>query len=105
MPNTEEQRLDVIENCDILLQTILKPFAQADDTPEGRMIAQLKWLKERAENRDLPLPVNPDMLSTLLRVYVDGELCRHASSPNKAWEEVEIHLERLIGLTKKPSFS
>ncbi|TLM73022.1 hypothetical protein ACONUD_19300 [Microbulbifer harenosus] len=104
MPNTEEQRLDVIKNCDILLQTILKPFAQTDGTPEGRMIAQLKWLKERAENRDLPLPVDRDMLGTLRRVYVDGELCRHASSPERVREEVEIHMKRLIRLTREAQF-
>ncbi len=35
MPEIKEQRLNIIENCDILLQTILKPFTQTDDTPEG----------------------------------------------------------------------
>ena len=101
MPNTEEQRLDVIENCDILLNTILKPFEQTDATPEGRMIAQLKWLKERAENHDLPLPVDRAMLSTLLRIFVDGELCRHASSPRHVWAEVEVHMKRLIRLANE----
>ena len=62
MPNTEEQRLDIIDNCTILLDGILKPFDQTDDTPEGRMITQLKWLKERAENHDLPLPVKEEKL-------------------------------------------
>jgi hypothetical protein len=101
MPNTEEQRVDVIENCNVLLQTILKPFAQTDDTPEGRMIAQLKWLKERADNHDLPLPVDRNMLSTLLYVYTDGELCRHASSPDRVIAEIEIYMNRLISLTEE----
>lgn len=101
MPNTEEQRLDVIENCNILLSTVLHSFSQTDDTPEGRMIAQLKWLKERAENHLLTLPVDPEMLSTLCRVYVDGELCRYASSSDKIHEEIEIYMDRLIELTKK----
>jgi len=101
MPNTDEQRLDVIANCEILLNTILKPFEQTDATPEGRMIAQLKWLKERAENHDLPLPVPRENLSTLLRVYVDGELCRYASAPERVQAEVEIYLDRLVSLTKK----
>ena len=99
MPNTEEQRLDIIENCNILLNTVLHRFSQTNDTPEGRMISQLKWLKERAENHDLLLPVNPDMLSTLRRVYVDGELCRYASSHDKVHEEVEIYMDRLLSLT------
>lgn len=102
MPNTEEQRLDVIDNCNILLNGILKPFEQTDDTPEGRMITQLKWLKERAENHDLPLPVDEGMLSTLLYVYTNGEICHLASSDdNKAvHEEVEIFMDRLIALAK-----
>ena len=51
MPNTEEQRLDLIENCNILLNGILKPFDTTDDTPEGRMITQCRWLKEREIGR------------------------------------------------------
>lgn len=101
MLNTEEQRIDIIENCQILLKTVLHPFTQTDDTPEGRMIAQLKWLKERAENSDLPLPVDPIKLSTLRRIYVDGELCRHASTPDKVHQEIEIYMDRLLSLTKK----
>ncbi len=57
MPNTDEQRLDIIENCTLLLEGPLKPFNQTDNTAEGRMITQCKWLKERAENHDLALPV------------------------------------------------
>ncbi len=60
MPNTNEQRLDLIENCNILLKKF-SGFEQIDDTPEGRMIAQLVWLQERAENHGLPLPVDEDM--------------------------------------------
>ncbi|MBL1259689.1 MAG: hypothetical protein COB33_004040 [Thiotrichaceae bacterium] len=30
MPNTEEQRLDIIENCNILLNGILKSFNNTD---------------------------------------------------------------------------
>jgi hypothetical protein len=101
MPNTEEQRLDLIENCNLLLNGILVPFEQTDNTPEGRMITQLKWLKERAENHDLPLPVDPDKLATIRYVYTDGELCRHASSPEKAWEEIEVPQKKIITLAKK----
>jgi len=79
MPNTEEQRLDIIDNCNILLEGILKPFDQTDDTPEGRMITQLKWLRERAENHDLSLPVDKGMLATLLYIYTNGDICHLAS--------------------------
>lgn len=101
MPNTEEQRLDVMENCNALLQGVLRPFRQTDDTPEGRMIAQLKWLKEHAETHALNLPVRQAMLSTLLHVYTEGELCRHASAPGRCHTEIEIHLDRLVQLTRE----
>lgn len=96
MPNTEEQRLDLIQNCKILLEGILQPFEQNDDTPEGCKITQLNWLKERAENHNLSLPVDPVNISTLRYVYTDGELCRHASAPDKAGEEIESYLHRLL---------
>lgn len=101
MPNTEEQRLDVIENCNRLLEGILKPFEQTDDTAEGRMITQLKWLKEHAENHDLPLPVDEGMLATLLYVYTNGELCNLATSTREMHAEAEVYMNRLISLTKE----
>lgn len=100
MPNTEEQQLDIIDNCTILLDGILKPFDQTDDTPEGRMITQLTWLKERAENDDLQLPVDSGMLATLLYVYTNGEICHLASSQKKVREEVEVFIKKLIKLAK-----
>ena len=100
MPNTEEQRLDIIENCTILLDGILKPFEPSNDTPEGRMIYQCRWLKERAEHHDLPLPVDRDNLATLLYVYTNGEITHLASSQVKYWEEAEIHMDRLIAVAK-----
>jgi len=100
MPNTEEQRLDIIDNCKILLEGILQPFDQIDDTPEGRMITQLKWLKERAENHDLPLPVDKGMLATLLYIYTNGDIRHLASSQSKVREEVEIFMKRIIKLAK-----
>jgi len=111
MPNTEEQRQDIIDNCTILLDGILKPFDQTDDTPEGRMITQLKWLKERATNHALPLPVDKGMLASLLYIYTNGDICHLASSSNKLREELEIFMKRLIKLAKnsnllyKPSYS
>ena len=104
MPNTEEQRLDIIENCRYFLDGVLSSFEQTDATPEGRMITQLKWLLERAENHDLLLPVDPVKLSTLRYVYTEGELCRHASNPGDRSivdKEIENPLERILNITKK----
>ncbi|MGR5150175.1 hypothetical protein ACQKP8_26965, partial [Photobacterium alginatilyticum] len=73
MTTTSEQHLDIIDNCNLLLNKFAG-FDSTDNTPEGRMIAQLTWLKERAENHDLPLPVKPEMLGTLRYIYMDGTL-------------------------------
>ncbi len=100
MSSTEEQRLDIIDNCVTLLSGFIKPFKQTDDTPEGRMITQLTWLKERAENHDLQLPVDSGMLATLLYIYTNGEICHLASSQKKVREEVEVFMKKLIKLTK-----
>ncbi|QIT54529.1 hypothetical protein HC341_04435 [Aquisalimonas sp. 2447] len=101
MPNTEEQRLDIIENCDILLGTVLKPFENVDSTAEGRMVAQLHWLKERAENHDLPLPVEKGWLGTLLRVDVEGWINWTASSRDRVHDEIEVPMSRLVYLTRE----
>ena len=98
MPNTEEQRLDIIENCTLLLEGILKPFNQTDNTAEGRMITQCQWLKERAENHDLPLPVKEGKLGSLLYIYTNGELFTAASTKEEI-RRVEMIMSRLIGLT------
>jgi len=100
MPNTEEQRLDLIENCNILLNGILKPFNNTDDTPEGRMITQCRWLKERAENHDLSLPVERGKLGSLLYIYTNGELFT-GGIPEKDVYAAEINMERIISLAKK----
>jgi len=97
MPNTEEQRLDIIYNCDLLLQGHLKSFNQTDNTPEGRMITQCKWLKERAVNHDLSLPVEEGRLGSLLYIYTNGELFTATSSKDEI-RNVEIVMNRIISL-------
>ncbi|MBL1278498.1 MAG: hypothetical protein COB30_020680 [Ectothiorhodospiraceae bacterium] len=97
MPNTEEQRLDLIENCTLLLEGTLKPFSQTDNTPEGRMITQCQWLKERAENHDMPLPVKEGKLGSLLYIYTNGELFT-ASSTKDEIRDVEMIMDRIISL-------
>jgi len=97
MPNTEEQRLDLIENCTLLLEGPLKPFSQTDNTAEGRMITQCKWLKERAENHDLPLPVKEGKLGSLLYIYTNGELFT-ADSTKEEIHDIEVIMERIISL-------
>ncbi len=100
MPNTEEQRLDLIKNCTLLLEGPLKPFNQTDNTAEGRMITQCKWLKERAENHDLPLPVKEGKLGSLLYIYTNGELFT-ADSSKEEIRNTEVIMTRIISLAYK----
>jgi len=97
MSNTEEQRLDLIENCTLLLEGSLKPFSQTDNTAEGRMITQCQWLKERAENHDLSLPVKEGKLGSLLYIYTNGELFT-ADSTKEEIHGTEVIMQRIIRL-------
>ncbi|MBL1261925.1 MAG: hypothetical protein COB33_015560 [Thiotrichaceae bacterium] len=110
MPNTKEQRLDLIENCSLLLEGVLKPFSQTDNTAAGRMITQCQWLKERAENHDLPLPVKEGKLGSLLYIYTNGELFT-ADSTKEEIHDTEVKMQRIIRLAyegqllAKPSYT
>ena len=55
MNNINEIYQDIITNCDILLQ-LLSPYAATNETPEGRMIFQCRWLKEQAHGVKLKFP-------------------------------------------------
>jgi len=107
MANTEEQRLDIIENCERLLEGILSEFTQTDNTPQGRMITQCKWLKERAENHDLPLPVKRGKLGSLLYIYTNGEMfnidlaIKDRITKNYDSNEVEVYMGKLIELANE----
>ena len=108
MVDTEEQRLDIIKNCNLLLDGYLSHFKQTDDSPQGRMITQLKWLKERAENRDLPLPVPKEKLSSLLYIYTTGEIYAVYDYEKPILEQynketIEKIMKRIISLTYEGS--
>jgi len=64
------------------------------------MITQCRWLKERAENHDLPLPVDRGKLGSLLYIYTNGELYT-AAIPKKEVDAAEINMKRIIRLAKK----
>ena len=107
MPDTEEQRLDIIENCNLLLEGCLKDFSQTDNTAQGRMITQCQWLKERAENHDLSLPVERGKLGSLLYIYTNGEVFNIDLAISERIMEkytvrdVEVIMKRIIRLCKK----
>ena len=89
---------DIVVNCDVLLDR-LKDAELTNDTPEGRMIFQCRWLKEQVQKNSLPLPVG-DYIHTLRYVYTDSSLMYIASAEDKYWEEVQIYIHRLVKLTK-----
>ena len=89
---------DIVANCDVLLDR-LKDAELTNDTPEGRMIYQCRWLKEQTQKNNLPLPVE-DYIHTLRYVYTDSSLMHIASAEDKYWEEVQIYIHRLVKLTK-----
>ena len=108
MVNTEEQRLDIIKYCNLLLDGYLSHFKQTDDSPQGRMITQLKWLKERAENHDLPLPVPDEKLASLLYIYTTGEIYAVYDYEKPILEQynketIEKIMQRIISLTYEGS--
>ncbi|MYL26037.1 MULTISPECIES: hypothetical protein [Halomonadaceae] len=102
--NIHDERVeDVIENCNILLDK-LSHYSQTDSTPEGRMISQLKWLKERAEAGSLDLPVDRRYIATLAYVFTEGSLRWLATSREEYVWTVEVYEKRLLSLTKHGSF-
>ena len=87
---------DVVDNCDIIL-ALLQDYELTNDTPEGRMIYQCRWLKEQVAKNALPLPVE-DYVHTLKHVYSERYL-EHLSSDSEHYKkEVEIYLYRLLNL-------
>jgi hypothetical protein len=54
-----------------ILERLLAPFPESNDTPEGRMVYQLAWLRQEIEARRLPIPLERKYWSTL--AYLIGE--------------------------------
>ncbi|HFB63996.1 MAG TPA: hypothetical protein ENJ60_00510 [Aeromonadales bacterium] len=88
MVDTEEQRLDIIKNCNLLLDGYLSHFKQTDDSPQGRMSTQLKWLKERAENHDLPLPVQKKNWVPCFIFIPQEKSMRYMTMKSRYWNNI-----------------
>ena len=85
---------DIITNCDIILG-LLKPYEAENDTPEGRMIYQCRWLKEQVAENTLALPTL-DYVHTLKYVNAEKLLAHLSSSDENYNKEVGIYLYRLL---------
>jgi len=103
MSQQDERHQDIIENCNILLDK-LKGCPQTDSTPEGRMISQLKWLKERAVTGALPLPADRKYVSTLRHVFTEGMLRRQAPTQDEYVRTIKVYEYRLMSLAKDGAF-
>ncbi len=89
---------DITTNCDIVLG-LLKPFEAENDTPEGRMIYQCRWLKEQVAANTLALPTT-DYVYTLKYVNAEKLLAHLSSSDENYNKEVGVYLYRLLKLIK-----
>jgi len=93
----QEIYADIVDNCNVLLGR-LKGCELINDTPEGRMIYQCRWLKEQVAAGRLILPVE-NYIHTLRHVSAENLLRHLASSPEHYHSEIGIYLYRLVKLT------
>ena len=96
MTLTNEICQDITDNCDIIL-ALLQGYELTNDTPEGRMIYQCRWLKEQIAKNALSLPVE-DYVHTLKHVYSERYLEHLSINSEHYQKEVEIYLYRLLNL-------
>lgn len=90
----EEQYQDIIDNCTVYLTALEKVFVESNDTPEGRMISQLRWLKQEAKGERLPLPVDLEYTGTIRHIAVEHSNLMNAATP--LWKIYHIRLLALI---------
>jgi len=103
MTNRGERSQDIVYNCDLLLEE-LSGQPKTDSTPEGRMISQLKWLREKVSEGGAQLPVDPVYLSTLRHVYTEGSLSRLADNQDDYLKIWAVPMKRLIKLAYKGEY-
>lgn len=68
-PGIEEEYADAMERIAFLLDAF-KDYPASNDTAHGRVVYQLRWLKQEIEAKRLPVPVHKSWISTLC--YVVG---------------------------------
>jgi hypothetical protein len=98
MNKTSEIYQDIQLNCEVILSQ-LKYYPVSNDTAEGRMIYQCRWLKEQAAAGTLPIPVL-DYVSTLKMVYTEHNLEHLYRTASEYIENTEKVLYRLLKLIK-----
>ena len=72
-PGIDEEYADAMERIEAL-EVVLKGFPPSNDTREGRMVYQLKWLRQEIEARRLPIPLDQKYWSTLGYLVGEGSI-------------------------------
>jgi hypothetical protein len=70
-PGIEEEYADALARIDFALAA-LAPAAPSNDTFTGQAVFQLLWLKQKIEARELPIPIEPSYIASLLHMLTDG---------------------------------
>lgn len=96
-PGIDEEYADALERID-KLQALLQGFPPSNDTREGRMVYQLKWLRQEITARRLPIPLDQKYWATL--GYLLGEGTLDYLGAGKLMGEL-ARILRGIGLLKK----
>ena len=79
-PGIEEDYADAMERIIFLLEAF-KHHPSSNDTAHGRVVYQLRWLKQEIEAQHLPIPVDKSWIGTLC--YVVGS-CEVDDTPEIA---------------------
>jgi hypothetical protein len=72
-PGIDEEYADAMERIE-RLEVLLRAFPPSNDTREGRMVYQLKWLRQEIEARRLPIPLDRKYWSTLAYLVGEGSI-------------------------------
>jgi len=72
-PGIEEEYADASARIDVLLDAFAA-YPASNDTAHGRMVYQLRWLRQQIGAGRLPIPVNKSWIGTLSYLVGSGEV-------------------------------
>lgn len=72
-PGIEEEYADAMERIE-KLEILLHGLPPSNDTREGRMVYQLRWLRQEIEAKRLPIPLDQKYWATLGYLVGEGSL-------------------------------
>ena len=75
-PGIEEEYADILERLDVI-DKALKDHEPSNDTPEGRMLALSRWLRQEIAAERLPIPLDKRWWGTMAYMLVDGVLSHY----------------------------